>query len=390
MAWTPPSNAVEVAPVSTGWKPPSDAVEASKEKPEEPGWFMPGSKSEALVRGFSQGATLGFGDEIQALIRTIGDDRTYAQLRDEERASNASAQQKNPGSYLGGNIVGAAPSLAAAAGTGGVIRSVAGIPTAATKLGRLGQVAAGGAEVGAVNGLGTSNADTAGGAAVDTAIGAGIGGATAPIALGAGQVTRSALQTIAGTGAKGAVTQASAQRAADQAIAQARVRVADSVVKDAADAVANGAGSKAAVIQAQNAAREAAKAASKSTNFGEKVVDSAKVLSKVPFVGPAASLVTKVSEPVARGALKAIQATGAANVGGAGQTAAQATTLALTEMSKSQAKKTVAAGQQEVQKAVQNGQPSYAAEFTQLQNPSYRAASTKVDEDDDTDTNEDD
>ena len=91
-----------------------------KAKQSEPGWFEPGSKSEAAVRGFSQGATLGFGDEIQAGIRAGVDKITgssdkpfteqYAQYRDEERGANKAASEANSGSYLAGNVVGAAPS----------------------------------------------------------------------------------------------------------------------------------------------------------------------------------------------------------------------------------------------------------------------------------------
>ena len=40
--------------------PSGSAKPVEDPKSEEPGWFMPGSKSEAVVRGIAQGGTLGF------------------------------------------------------------------------------------------------------------------------------------------------------------------------------------------------------------------------------------------------------------------------------------------------------------------------------------------
>lgn len=82
--------------------------------PEEPGWFEPGSKSEAVVRGFSQAATMGFGDEIQAGVRSLLGQGDYSQLRDQERAANVAAAEANPGSSLAGTALAIAPTLAAA------------------------------------------------------------------------------------------------------------------------------------------------------------------------------------------------------------------------------------------------------------------------------------
>lgn len=149
-------------------------------KQAEPGWFEPGSKSEAAVRGFSQGATLGFGDEIQAGIRAGVDKLTgntdksftdqYAQYRDEERKANTAAAEKNTASYVAGNIAGAAPS------------AIAAIPTAGVKA-----AAAGGAGYGAVTGLGTGEG-TVGEQAKNVAANAAIGGVAAPVVNAAAPV----------------------------------------------------------------------------------------------------------------------------------------------------------------------------------------------------------
>ena len=100
----------------------------------EPGWFEPGSKSEAIVRGASQGATLGFGDEIQAAIRAgasklTGDQRPvsdiYTQLRDEERAANKAAQEANPKSYGAPEVIASMPAYMAGGAGAGTIKGAA-------------------------------------------------------------------------------------------------------------------------------------------------------------------------------------------------------------------------------------------------------------------------
>lgn len=101
---------------------------------QEPGWFEPGSKSEAAVRGFSQGATLGYGDEIQAAIRAgidkiSGDKRPvtdiYTQLRDEERAANKAAQEANPKSYGAPEVIASMPAYMAGGAGAGTIKGAA-------------------------------------------------------------------------------------------------------------------------------------------------------------------------------------------------------------------------------------------------------------------------
>jgi hypothetical protein len=108
----------ETAPAPTKGDKWSQYETAAPTTKEEPGWFEPGSKSEAVARGLSQGATLGFGDEIQAALRAPFSDQTYSQLRDEQRTQNEAARTKNPGSYLTGNVVSSLPAYAATGGGG--------------------------------------------------------------------------------------------------------------------------------------------------------------------------------------------------------------------------------------------------------------------------------
>lgn len=73
----------------------------------EPGWFEPGSRSEALTRGFAQGATLGLAPRISAMLSPgkFGDNlKQYL-------AANQVAQEAHPGYTLAGNLAGGAPSM---------------------------------------------------------------------------------------------------------------------------------------------------------------------------------------------------------------------------------------------------------------------------------------
>jgi hypothetical protein len=86
---------------------------SKKDEPtEEPGWFQPGSKSDAAVRGFANGATFGLAPRISALLNP-GDTKANlkAYLENNKVASNA-----HPGISLASNIVGGAPALLATAG----------------------------------------------------------------------------------------------------------------------------------------------------------------------------------------------------------------------------------------------------------------------------------
>jgi hypothetical protein len=155
----------------------------------EPDWFMPGSKSEAAVRGFSNAASLGLGNKLQAYLRAIGDDtggkQSYLErartLEDEERIANATAASTNPKSYIAGNIVG---SLPAAANIANVARGAAPI-LQSQALGSAARGAGAGATYGAIQGAGASDSDYANllsSMGKQAAIGAGTGALTGGLA----------------------------------------------------------------------------------------------------------------------------------------------------------------------------------------------------------------
>lgn len=128
-----------------------------------------------------QGATLGWADEIEAVLRSIpslGQD--YPQIRDEVRAKLAAYKQANPNSALSLELAGAlVPSLGALIFTGG-----AAAPAVATSLGRAAGI---GALEGAAQGLGASEAKTLKGQLADTGVGAVTGGLLGPAMTVAGR-----------------------------------------------------------------------------------------------------------------------------------------------------------------------------------------------------------
>ena len=85
---------------------------------EEPEWFMPGSKSEAIVRGFTQAVP--FSNKIQAYVNSKINGTSYEQERDSGDAANANALKEHPGYYLGGQLVGGAGMGAGARGVTGL------------------------------------------------------------------------------------------------------------------------------------------------------------------------------------------------------------------------------------------------------------------------------
>ena len=131
------------------------------------------STGESLARGAAQGATMGFSDELAGALGAVGDvagdqyalkdllDRYQAQ-RDESRRLYAEAEKTNPTAYLSGNLAGG---LATGIATGG-----------GTGLANI-------LKIGALGGLGSSEADLTEGqigqAARDTGTGAAIGALTA-------------------------------------------------------------------------------------------------------------------------------------------------------------------------------------------------------------------
>ena len=158
----------------------------------------PGSKTDAAIRGLTQGSTLGLGNKAQALIRSaVPGNPTYAELRDQGDVANANAASAHPIAYTAGNIVGSIPSSlvvgggSRAAALGSSLEhegALASAKYAAQKLlpsvtnpvarATVGGAAAGGT-LGAVQGLGQTSTDVgdqlskmAGGAGVGAAAGA--------------------------------------------------------------------------------------------------------------------------------------------------------------------------------------------------------------------------
>lgn len=140
---------------------------------------------EAGARGFTEGATAGFGDEISGAMGAAGDlllgntdleniGDSYREYRDAFRKDNTRAKEANPYTYGASGIVGAA------VGPGKLVKGA----KSATALGGL-------------TGLGLSEADNLQDAAIDTATGAGLALAgqqigekvIAPVMKGAGDRT---------------------------------------------------------------------------------------------------------------------------------------------------------------------------------------------------------
>lgn len=132
------------------------------------------SQTESAIRGAAQEATFGLADELTGIAETGLEAvkgnvplsasellKSYQKLRDESRAAYKSAEETNPASYLGGQIVGG---IAPAIATGGA--AVAGklAAGAATKVG-IGQLmkegAKSGLKYGLAQGVGKSEAEVA-------------------------------------------------------------------------------------------------------------------------------------------------------------------------------------------------------------------------------------
>lgn len=123
------------------------------------------SPVESAIRGGAQGLSMGFADEATARLESILKGVPYEQALQESRQAYKQAQEANPITYTGSEIVGGiAPTF------------IPGIGQAATgaKLGRLATIGAG---TGALSGLGYSEGGTAGQVARDIGIGGALGGA---------------------------------------------------------------------------------------------------------------------------------------------------------------------------------------------------------------------
>lgn len=143
----------------------------------------------AGFRTLMQGLTFGFGDEVEALIRSTLTQETYTDARDEIRANLDRFRDENPVTALGLEVAGGLavpfggiPLAAARAGTRGAQLARA-ATQAQTIPGQIARGAVAGTATGAVAGLGASEAELAAGdaeigqAVLDAGAGAVVGGA---------------------------------------------------------------------------------------------------------------------------------------------------------------------------------------------------------------------
>jgi hypothetical protein len=169
-----------------------DEIDAITRSAAPPRVAAPPNIPESLARGAGQGATLGFGDEINAGVQALGIKalgqtgaqkslgQLYKENRDAFRRENEAAKAAHPYVYGAGQIAGGAP-LALATGGGGTARLI-------------GTSAA----LGGATGLGESTAEGAGGMALDTGKGAAIGAAIPAAVTGAGALLRRAAPALRG------------------------------------------------------------------------------------------------------------------------------------------------------------------------------------------------
>ena len=140
-----------------------------------------GKGAERTRQALGQGLALGFGDEIEAGVRSLGSDDSYEEIRDRLRAKNKAYTTENPKEALalelGGSML---------TGVGGLTRF--GLAQGA-KTG-LGKVMATNAGLGGTYGLGTSESDTYAGQAGDTLVGGAIGGGGAGVLQGASRLLK--------------------------------------------------------------------------------------------------------------------------------------------------------------------------------------------------------
>ena len=165
--------------------------------------------AERTRQALGQGLALGFGDEIEAGVRSLGSDDSYEEIRDRLRAKNKAYRTENPkealGLELGGSLL---------TGVGGLTRF--GLAQGA-KTG-LGKVMATNAGMGGAYGLGTSESDTLAGQAGDVGVGATIGGVGAGAMQGLGRLAKPVVSKYSQKLAKRAVERDSGYITKGQAV----------------------------------------------------------------------------------------------------------------------------------------------------------------------------
>lgn len=189
--------------------PPSPEELGVKGKPKSSDIQM--GQAEALARAAEQGATLGFGDELNAGLEAGLDTLTgknkdlsvldaYRQHRDESRAAMEAGEQQYPKTSFVGNLAGGlAPAILSGGGS---------LPEQG-----MGAIAKMGAKYGAAQALGNTQADLtqndmgqAEQAAKDVALGSGLGAVLAPVANEAGKLVMDPLGKLLGGLGKAAAT----------------------------------------------------------------------------------------------------------------------------------------------------------------------------------------
>lgn len=129
---------------------------------------IPAVKSAA--RGFVQGTTFGFADEIVGAVESAFTDKSYEESRDESRAAFERSKQANLAAFFGGELVGG---MASSISTGG-----------------LGQGVRGAAVLGGLYSVGVSN-KTGVELAEDAAVGAALGAGGEKVLRGIGRYAKS-------------------------------------------------------------------------------------------------------------------------------------------------------------------------------------------------------
>lgn len=166
---------------------------------------------DAIGHGLGQGATLGFGDEINGAIQAVGDKVTgrspgaslrelYKRNRDTFRREDAAAKDAHPWAYGGAELAGSIPTSFV---PGLNVGKGAGLAATVGKT----------ALAGGLTGMGTSNADTARGLAIDTGVGTALGGGLGAAGKGLGRLGERFLGKASG------IREAVAEKAAEDAAA---------------------------------------------------------------------------------------------------------------------------------------------------------------------------
>jgi len=166
--WSVVQPAVMPGPSSSEW-----SVVPEQQPAEEPGF------GESIARGAFQGVTLGFGDELSGLVRSLVNGTSYQEERDAARGANKAASEAHPFAYGGAEL---AAGLATPIPGLGAAKAGAGVAAHAVRA----------AAAGGLAGLGSSEADLTkgdfGGAVHDTISNALLGGAIGAVAGKAGQI----------------------------------------------------------------------------------------------------------------------------------------------------------------------------------------------------------